>query len=42
MVSLEVFFAMIVIDAYKEKEVANFYVPGAYLHADMPNGIFYY
>ena len=34
-VSLESLFIMLVIDAYEGREVANFEIQGAYLHADM-------
>ena len=34
--SLEGIFTTLVIDAYKEREVATFDIPGEYLHAEMP------
>ena len=41
MVSIEGLFSKIVIDSNEGREVANFYVPGSYLHADMPKDNFY-
>ena len=35
-VSLEGFFATLVIDSYKGREVSTFDVPGAYFNANMP------
>ena len=34
-VSLESLFTTLVIDAYEERYIANFEIPGAYLHAEM-------
>ena len=34
-VSLEYLFTMLVIDAYEERGISTFYIPGAYLHAVM-------
>ena len=35
-VSMELIFTMLVIDAYEERDVATFDIPGAYLHTKMP------
>ena len=35
-VSLESLFKTLVIDAYEERDIATFDIPGAYLHANMP------
>ena len=35
-VSLESLFTTLVIDAYEERDIATFDIPGAYLHAEMP------
>ena len=33
---MELIFTMLVIDAYEERDVATFDIPGAYLHTKMP------
>ena len=33
---LESLFTMLVIDAYQERDIATFHIPGAYLYAKMP------
>ena len=42
MVSLEGLFKMLVIDAYKEREVATFDIQRSYFHADMPKDKTFY
>ena len=36
MVSLKVLFYTLIVDANEGRDVANFDVPGSYLHADIP------
>ena len=36
-VSLESLFTTLVIDAYEERDIATFDIPGVYLHADIPS-----
>ena len=33
---MESLFKTLVVDAYKERDIATFNIPGAYLHAKMP------
>ena len=35
-VSLESLFTTLVLDAYKERDIATFNIPGEHLHAEMP------
>ena len=34
-ISMESLFTTLVVDAYEEHDIATFYIPGAYLHAEM-------